>query len=338
MKTALPLTLIVIACSAMAACSREETSREAREAAAGVKTVAARAGDRLADSWLTAKVQAKFFADDDIKARYIDVSSRDGNVTLKGFVESDAVRQEAIRIARTTDGVTHVEDRLLLGQAPQTAMGVTPASAPVGTSGSTVMPRSGAAAVPNDSMVTSLIQSKYFVDPRIKMRSIDVSTTSGVVTLRGNVASDNERAQALLMARTTEGVERVEDALTIDASLATPVAGASGAATGSPLPSTPIAGAGVPAAAGPAAPQSSGVTAAGASGTQPADASLETTIRSKLAGDAQLKAARLEVSARAGVVLLQGTVATQALKQKALTLAREGPGVVQVIDRIKVAR
>ena len=36
----------------------------------------ARAGDRLADGWLTAKVQAKFFADDDIKARYIDVATR----------------------------------------------------------------------------------------------------------------------------------------------------------------------------------------------------------------------------------------------------------------------
>src|SRR5688572_564920 len=59
------LALVV---SATAACNRADTSREAREAAAEVRTVAARAGERLADSWLTAKVQAKFFADDDVKA------------------------------------------------------------------------------------------------------------------------------------------------------------------------------------------------------------------------------------------------------------------------------
>jgi hyperosmotically inducible periplasmic protein len=338
MKTSLPFTLAVIACSAMAGCSREDTSREAREAAAGVKTVAARAGDRLADSWLTVKVQAQFFADEDIKARYIDVSSRDGTVTLKGFVESNALRQEAVQIARTTEGVTHVEDQLLLGQTPQTATNGVPGSSPVvGTSGSTVTPPPGEASVPNDSMVTSLIQSKYFVDPGIKMRSIDVSTTNGVVTLRGKVASDNERAQALLMARTTEGVARVEDALAIDASLAPPTPAGAATAAGSPLPSTAIAGAGA-AATGPAAPQASGPAAVGTSGTQPADASLETTIRSKLAGDSQLKAARLEVSARDGVVLLQGTVATQAVEQKALTLARESQGVVQVIDRIAVKK
>src|SRR5687767_15309883 len=109
---------VVVALAATAACSRAETSREAHEAAAEVRTVAARAGDRLADSWLTAKVQAKFFADDDIKARYIDVSTRDGKVTLKGFVETDAVRQEALQIARNTEGVKQIEDRLLIGQAP----------------------------------------------------------------------------------------------------------------------------------------------------------------------------------------------------------------------------
>jgi hypothetical protein len=60
----------------------------------------------------------------------------------------------------------------------------------------------------DDSMVTSLIQARYFLDPAIKVRTIDVASANGVVTLRGQVASDDERAKALLLARTTRGVER----------------------------------------------------------------------------------------------------------------------------------
>ena len=337
MKTALPFTLVAVTMAATG-CSREDTSREARQAAAEVRTVAARAGERLADSWLTARVQARFFADDDIKARYIDVSSRDGTVTLKGFVESEAVRSEAVQIARNIDGVTHVDDQLLLGQAPQTAA-TTPPPAAVGTAGSTAGSSAERAATPpDDAMVTSLIQSRYYLDPSIKMRDIEVSATNGVVTLRGTVAGNNERAQALLLARTTEGVERVEDGLTIDASLGLPEAAVGDTASSAPLPSAPIAGAGAAAPATTSTQSSGGSTAVGTSGARPADASLEKAIRSKLAADPQTKAASLDISARDGVVLLQGTVATPAIKQKALSLARQGEGVVQVIDRITVKK
>ena len=81
----------------------------------------------------------------------------------------------------------------------------------VATSGT--LPAGGLA---DDTTVTSRIQAKFFLDPEIKTRRIDVDTQDGVVTVRGDVASDNERAQALILARTTAGVERVEDALTVN--------------------------------------------------------------------------------------------------------------------------
>src|SRR5919106_4680894 len=81
----------------------------------------------------------------------------------------------------------------------------------------------------DDATVTSRIQAKFFLDDSIKERRIQVDTHNGIVTLRGDVASDNERAQALLIARTTEGAERVEDALTVNAGIdaSTSTAGAS---------------------------------------------------------------------------------------------------------------
>ena len=155
----------------------------------------------------------------------------------------------------------------------------------------------------DDATVTSRIQAKFFLDDTIKGRRIEVDTQNGIVTLRGEVASDNERAQALLLARTTEGAERVEDALTvnagIEASASTPTAG---------VPAPPIA----------------------------ADEALTALVQSRLGGDNATTT--IAVTAKDGVVLLDGTAPTIAAKQDALSVARGTDGVVQVIDRIRVSR
>ena len=308
------LALVVV----VGGCNRTETKREARETAAEVKAAASRAGEQLADSWLTTKVQAQYFADDDIKSRYITVTSRDGVVTVKGFVESEDVRQQALQIAKNTDGVRQINDQLLIGQpstrgfetAPVATTGADPADAAAQPSAG------GATATLTDDMINSRIQAKYFLDSAVKGRAIDVATTNGVVTLRGQVASDTERAQALLLARMTEGVQRVEDSLTVDASLSMPLPSKSG--PGSAALST------APAAIG-----------TGGAGT--ADTALEGTLQQKLAGDKQLSSAKIQVSARDGVVLVEGTVPTSAAKQQALSTVRGTEGVVQVVDRITVA-
>jgi hyperosmotically inducible protein len=355
MRTAQLLTAAVALAITAGACNRAETNREAREAAADVRYVAARAGDRLADGWLTTKVQAKFFADDDIKARYITVTTRDGVVTLRGFVDSEAARQEVLQIARGTDGVEQVNDQLLIGRSPRE--GFEPADDTVATTGEGAAPDAPAEPdVDRDGLVVSRIQARYFLDPAVKRRQIDVTAADGIVTLRGQVASDTERAQALLLARTTEGVTRVEDGLTIDASLGQPAPplGASGnpAVQPAPAPAAPAPGGstatgGAATKAAPAAPGSSGGTtgsgrsgsgAVGTSGAAAADTALESGLKSAVSGDARLKGAKVDVSARDRVVLLQGTVPTQAAKQRLLSLAREREGVMQVIDRVTVSR
>ncbi len=207
-----------------AGCNRAEANREAHEAAAEVRTAAAHAGDRLADGWLTTKVQAKYFADREIKARYINVSTRDGVVSLSGYVESPEARLEAVQIARNTEGVRSVEDKLLIGVAPDSDTFETgPATAdPVATGGASEYDASiaakAAAESVNDERVTSTIQARFYLDPVLKTRAIDVQARTGVVTLRGGVASEEERAQALLIARNTSGVARVEDLLTVGSS------------------------------------------------------------------------------------------------------------------------
>jgi osmotically-inducible protein OsmY len=359
-----------------AACNRADTKADAQRAAAEVKQAAARAGDQLADSWLTTKIQAQYFADDDIKARYINVSTRDGIVTLSGRVESPDAKDQALQIARNTDGVQQVQDRLAIGleQAPggsapeqmdsawittriqakyfadpsvngrdidvTTTNGVVTLSGrvesehekqqaiaiargtddvaqvddrlvvqpegAVATTGTTA--RDTAAKLQDtidDVRITSTIQSKYFLDDLVKGRRIDVDTRQGVVTLRGDVASESERSQALLLARNTDGVTRVEDSLTVN-------------------PATTGAGSNAPGNA-PSV------------GQRVDDALVTTKIQSKFFLDDQVKAGSIDVTSKDGVVLLQGTVPNEAARKQALSIARDTEGVVQVVDRLKVA-
>lgn len=206
----------VLALISTAACNRTETSRDTERAAEQMKGAAAQAGEKLADSWLTTKIQAQFFADDDIKSRYITVKSRDGVVMLKGFVESDDARRQVLEITRNTDGVKQVDDKQLLVGRPATESFETasvPLPAPIATTGV-------AAPTPtDDATVVSVIQAKYFLDPTIKARDIDVQAANGVVTLKGSVASETERQQALSLARSSAGVQRVEDYMTVNAGI-----------------------------------------------------------------------------------------------------------------------
>lgn len=210
---------VLVMLIATVACNRTQTTQEeAERTAEQVKGAAAQAGEKLADGWLTAKIQAQFFADEDVKSRYINVSARDGVVKLKGFVESDDARRQVLEIARNTDGVKQVDDKQLLVGRPANQsfeiVSAPPAPAPVATTGvGTALPAS------DDATVVSLIQSRYFLDPTIKTRRIDVQVVDRVATLHGQVASEDERSQALLLARSAPGVMRVEDYLTVDASI-----------------------------------------------------------------------------------------------------------------------
>jgi osmotically-inducible protein OsmY len=293
-----------------------DAKQDAHAAATAAKTRAAQAWGRFSDAWITTIVKSKLVGDREIRARDVDVSTRDGVVTLKGHVLNEPLRQLAVVLAKDTNGVKGVDDQLDVQVAPPVARRTPPpasaATGAVGTTGSA----SGPVVSPesDDARITSAIQSKYFLDDRIKQRHVDVSSSGGVVTLTGEVADDSERAQALLLARTTNGVTRVEDHLTIAAPAAEGAAGSSSAG------SAPAVAAAPPVAVPPAN----------------ADDALATRVKSQLSTDASANGGAVEVTAKNGVVLLQGTVPTPAVKQRMLTAARAVEGVTQVVDRIRV--
>ena len=91
-------------------------TERARERAAQLGERAAeasvKAGEVVHDASMTTKIMAKMALDDLVKARTIDVTTDGPMVTLSGRVHSEAERDRAVRIARETEGVTQVINRL----------------------------------------------------------------------------------------------------------------------------------------------------------------------------------------------------------------------------------
>jgi osmotically-inducible protein OsmY len=69
--------------------------------------------------------------------------------------------------------------------------------------------------VVTDAAITTAVKTKLLGDTKTPGLKIDVDTDDGVVTLHGDVATPEARTEAVRLARTTKGVKRVVDKLTV---------------------------------------------------------------------------------------------------------------------------
>ncbi len=91
----------------------EDMAKEARDKA---KRSGDSIGDTLEDAWIHTKIVAKLIGDSDTPQRKINVDVNNQIVTLRGIVETKEQKQEAERIAKSTDGVKSVTNQLKVGK------------------------------------------------------------------------------------------------------------------------------------------------------------------------------------------------------------------------------
>lgn len=145
---------------------------------------------RQADSAITSVIEELLQAEEKVKARQVEVQTREGVVFLTGVVDTEEARREAGRIAWRTQDVEGVVNELTVGER---------------TVGSWI----------DDMMISSKIKSKLIANTEIKARDIDVSSSQGVVTLIGRVSSETIKSDAERIARGTNGVKDVNNELTV---------------------------------------------------------------------------------------------------------------------------
>ena len=153
------------------------------------------------DVGITTKIKAKMAADTTVQGREIEVTTHHGVVTLTGNIDSEEAKQRALTLAKETKGVASVKDMI----AVRRAEGDGDAPSPGRTIGATI----------DDAGITVRVKERLLDDPVVKGLQIDVDTRAGVVYLTGNVSSEQEKDQAVKLARETEGVKDVQPNLKI---------------------------------------------------------------------------------------------------------------------------
>ena len=161
------------------------------------------------DPGITTAVKAKMAADDTVKSYRIDVDTKDRVVTLSGAVDTPQSRARAIELARGTEGVRDVVDRLTITPGATPTTGVDDPLQQKAREGA----EKAKDATPDlsDAGITAKVKSKFLGDTNVPGLKIDVDTKDGVVTLTGTVPTADEKRRAMDLAKATDGVKSVVD-------------------------------------------------------------------------------------------------------------------------------
>jgi len=147
-----------------------------------------------------------------------------------------------------------------------------------------------------DATVTGTVKTKLAADTHVKATEIEVQTSNGIVTLTGNVDSQEAKDTALRIARETSGVRDVKDMIAVR----------EGAHSGeAPSPDR-------------------------TAGERIDDAGITARVKSRLLDDPGVKGLKIDVDTREGVVYLTGSIPGAAERDKAVQIARATEGVRDV--------
>lgn len=168
-----------------------------------------KAGAQITDGWITMKIHAQYVTEDALDGSDIDVDTTNGQVTLNGTVRTEAGRARAVSIAKATDGVKGVNDKLRIAKGDDTAA----AAKEAGREAAGAVKQGGRRV--NDGWIKSKIYSQFLTEDALDDSDIDVDVKAGVVTLNGTVASAAGRTRAVAIAKATDGVKDVKDSLKV---------------------------------------------------------------------------------------------------------------------------
>jgi hyperosmotically inducible periplasmic protein len=176
------------------------------------------------DGWLVMKVHSEMVDEDLLSGSDIDVDVKDGVVTLRGTVRTEAGRARALEVARKNDGVKSVVDRLTIAapRAGDAGDHAGRAADKAERTGEQAADKSANAArktgrAVDDGWIKSKIYAQYLADwgTILDDSDIDIDVVNNVVTLSGTVKSAEAKTRAVATAKATDGVKSVRDSLKV---------------------------------------------------------------------------------------------------------------------------
>lgn len=161
------------------------------------------------DAWLTGRIEAMYLLNEHLSPFSISTDVENGVVLLTGTVRSDIDRDLAGALARNLEGVSEVENELVVDAAA-----ARPEQPEVQREGS----RRDFGTWVDDATTTAAVKSRLIGNSNTKGLQIDVDTKEDVVTLSGRVSTGAERDLAEEITLHTKDVVEVRNNLVVDPS------------------------------------------------------------------------------------------------------------------------
>ena len=155
-------------------------------------------GEAIDDATITATVKSKLLWSKSTDGLTADVDTNRGRVTLKGTADSKDAKALAGRLALNSRGVESVDNQLVVTPKKPTVVDSAKSSA------------KEAEQDISDSWITTKVKSTLMYSSNVDGSDVDVSTSAGVVTLKGKLDSGAERALAIELADNVRGVKSVQ--------------------------------------------------------------------------------------------------------------------------------
>lgn len=154
-------------------------------------------GDKVDDMTITTVIKSKLLWSQSTEGFSTSVETKAGKVVLSGNVGTQEAKEHAGRLAKDTNGVVSVNNKLVVeGKETDRAGTARSTKDKIGTDIS-------------DTWITTKVKSTYMYSSNVDGSDISVSTNDGVVSLTGKVDSGGERALAIEIAKNVRGVNSV---------------------------------------------------------------------------------------------------------------------------------
>jgi hyperosmotically inducible protein len=282
----------------------------------------------VSDAWITTKVKSEFATTKGVDVTDVSVDTKAGVVTLTGTVDSDAEKQMAIKSARSINGVTAVQaDKLMVDshRDPMKSNSIKSGSMAHGSAGGNseyaASSDTSLATKTSDTWITTKVMADYATTKGVDVTDVSVATKNGVVTLSGTVDSTAEKNMAIKSARSVKGVKSVRAHKLM--------VGKTGAAMGSDSMNHKAM----------KSDANDSMSSDTSLATKASDTWITTKVKAEFATTKGVDVTDVSVDTKAGVVMLTGTVDTNAEKLMAIKSARSVKGVKAVqADKLMVVK
>lgn len=158
----------------------------------------------VVDTALLGSVKTQLATDARVKGSDISVSTENDVVILTGKAPTAEAKAAAEDIVKSANANVKIDNRievpgLLSTLKADAKQGVAATGAALSTTGEVI----------TDGWISTKIKSQLLADAAVKGRAIKVTTKDNIVFLRGTVATQAEKDQAIALAQQTQGVARV---------------------------------------------------------------------------------------------------------------------------------